>query len=97
MPLWLLLINITIAIGYKTSLSEKCVIEYFITKQRFISACISIYKLEQDALWSVNSLGLYKYSTVYDTRYSTQLFQLRSKPGPELSGKVEYERESLTQ
>ena len=34
--------------------------------------------------------------TVYDTRYSTHLFQLRSKPGPELSGKVEYERESLT-
>ena len=34
--------------------------------------------------------------TVHDTRYSTQLFQLRSKPGPKLSGKVEYERESLT-
>jgi hypothetical protein len=34
--------------------------------------------------------------TVYDTRYSTQLFQLRSKPGHELSGKVEYERESST-
>ena len=35
--------------------------------------------------------------TVYDTRYSTQLFQLRSKSGPELSGrKVEYELESLT-
>ena len=33
---------------------------------------------------------------VYDTRYSTQLFQLRSKSGPELSGKVVYELESLT-
>ena len=30
--------------------------------------------------------------TVYDTRYSTQLFQLRSQSGPELSGKVEYVR-----
>ena len=34
--------------------------------------------------------------TVYDTRYSTQLFQLRSNSGPELGGKVEYELESLT-
>jgi hypothetical protein len=34
--------------------------------------------------------------TVYDTRYSTQLVQLRSKSGPDLSGKVEYELESLT-
>ena len=33
--------------------------------------------------------------TVYGTRYSTQLFQLRSKPGPELSGKVEYENGRL--
>ena len=41
-----LYIHITIVIGYKTGLSEKCVIEYLITKQRFISACISIYKLQ---------------------------------------------------
>ena len=40
--------------------------------------------MQQDALWSVNSLGLYKtHITVYDT-YST-----------ELSGKGEYERERL--
>ena len=55
--------------------------------------------MQQDALQSVNSLGLYNYAhlilyNVHDT-YSTQLFQLRFKVFPELSGKVEYERERL--
>ena len=31
--------------------------------------------------------------TVYDTRYSTQLFQLRSQPSPELRGIVEHASE----
>ena len=57
------------------------------------------FKGKQDALQSVNSLGLYNYAhlilyNVHDT-YSTQLFQLRFKVFPELSGKVEYERERL--
>ena len=45
MPLRFLLINITIGKGYKTGLSEKCVIliEYLITKQRFISACRLVF------------------------------------------------------
>ena len=51
----------------------------------------------EDALRSVNSLGQWGYTnthiTVHDT-YSTQ-FQLRFKVFPELSGKVEYERERL--
>ena len=53
---------------------------------------------KQDALQSVNSLGLYNYAhlILYNVHtYSTQLFQLRFKVFPELSGKVEYERERL--
>jgi hypothetical protein len=53
---------------------------------------------KQDALRSVNSLGLYKtHITVHDT-YSTQLFQLRFKVFPELlkrKSRIEYERERL--
>jgi hypothetical protein len=53
------------------------------------------FKSKQGALRSVNSLGYTNtHITVHDT-YSTQLFQLRFKVFPELSGKVEYERKRL--
>jgi hypothetical protein len=57
--------------------------------------------MKLDAVRSVNSLHgaiqLNKHISVHDTysSYSTQLFQLRFKVFPELSGKVEYERERL--